>query len=269
MQAAPIEMDLRGEELDQPAVPPPSPDAKEPAMNLLPPPAADKIQMDMLPLPHNLEQPANLDLRGEELDQPAFPPPSPDAKEPAMNLLPPPAADETQMDLLPLPHKLEQPANLHAIMDLPPPLEEPAIRNSPRAEDCIIPPPQEWDVTLIPDCKKAGRISNEYSKTSTGKGKGSSKGSGMNKISHLPSCSATTARKSLWPSLPSAAPCTINNKQASMKCTTEKFDKLSLEGLPEPVEQCLEPVFCICRKPSNGRMVGCDGPCEEWYHFHV
>jgi hypothetical protein len=28
----------------------------------------------------------------------------------------------------------------------------------------------------------------------------------MNKISHLPSCSATTARKSLWPSLPSGAP---------------------------------------------------------------
>ena len=26
-------------------------------------------------------------------------------------------------------------------------------------------------------------------------------------------------------------------------------------------------LYCICRKPSNGTMIACDGPCKEWFHI--
>lgn len=47
-----------------------------------------------------------------------------------------------------------------------------------------------------------------------------------------------------------------------------KKKKAKSNGVFSVVEQePEEQVYCICRKPEEGRfMVACDGPCDDWYH---
>lgn len=26
------------------------------------------------------------------------------------------------------------------------------------------------------------------------------------------------------------------------------------------------PLYCVCRRPERGAMLGCDGDCEDWFH---
>ena len=37
--------------------------------------------------------------------------------------------------------------------------------------------------------------------------------------------------------------------------------------LQPPVEPANEEVFCICRQPEAGTMIGCEG-CDDWFHPH-
>jgi hypothetical protein len=37
--------------------------------------------------------------------------------------------------------------------------------------------------------------------------------------------------------------------------------------LPPPLAETDLTPYCYCRQPSYGEMVGCDGPCEDWFHL--
>ncbi|KJY00407.1 hypothetical protein TI39_contig331g00003 [Zymoseptoria brevis] len=43
----------------------------------------------------------------------------------------------------------------------------------------------------------------------------------------------------------------------------EPDDEIKLE---EAIEEDLSIPHCVCRTPSSGLMISCDGPCQTWYH---
>ena len=56
------------------------------------------------------------------------------------------------------------------------------------------------------------------------------------------------------------------NSAADLESLLEEHDSLSI-AMPEEVEKLKQATkgFCLCRRPYEGFMIGCDS-CDEWYH---
>ncbi|KAJ9620649.1 COMPASS (complex proteins associated with Set1p) component [Taxawa tesnikishii (nom. ined.)] len=54
-----------------------------------------------------------------------------------------------------------------------------------------------------------------------------------------------------------------DGEETAMSGDEEEEEEEEEQGTPDPDAE----VYCICRKPDTGTfMIGCDGPCEDWFH---